>query len=55
MADVRRRAGVTSSDASGLGQDVVAAIGDLAQLLDGFIKELRRSAAYRMAVPWTAL
>ena len=38
MADVRRRAGVTSSDASGLGQDVVAAIGDLAQLLDGFIK-----------------
>jgi hypothetical protein len=40
MADVSGRAGVPTpgSDARGLGQDVVAAIGDLAQLLDGFIE-----------------
>ena len=40
MPDVSGRVGVpiSCSDACGLGQDVVAAIGDLAQLLDGFIE-----------------
>ena len=40
IADVSGRAGIPrpGSDASGLGKDVVAAIGDLAQLLNGFVE-----------------
>jgi hypothetical protein len=42
--------------AGSLSKDVVAAIGDLTQLLNALIQSrLRRSAAYRMAVPWRAL
>jgi hypothetical protein len=53
IADVSGRTGVPrpGSDAGGLGKDVVTAIGDLAQFLDGFV-QVARSAAYRIAVPW---
>jgi hypothetical protein len=56
VADMRGRPCIPrpNRDASGLREHVIIAIGYLAKLGDRF-GELRRSAAYRIAVPWSAL
>ena len=57
IADVSGWAGIPEArgDPGGLGQDVVTAVGDLAQLFDRFVEVAALGAVPRVAVPGGAL